>query len=152
MNFPDPPASISYRKLRQAIGWLGLLLPLLVVLVTKVFGDCDCLQDSISHYYYTIAGPVFVGVLWGLALVLIFYPTYDHDPRMDGILTTVSGVCAILIAMVPTNALSHDSCGLFVFEDAKLLLHELQNFHPHPPGQRFIRSGAFMETPPQPHL
>jgi hypothetical protein len=63
---------------------------------------------------------VFVGVLWGLGLVLIFYPTYEHDPMADGWLTTLSGVCALLIAMVPTNALSHDSCALFTFEDIKL--------------------------------
>jgi hypothetical protein len=116
---PDPPASISYKKLRQTIGWLGLALPLAVVVVTKMFGNCSILQDSISHYYYTIAGPVFVGIFWGLALVQIYYPTLEHDPRSDGVITTVSGICALCIAMFPTGLNSNPDCVLFSFGDSK---------------------------------
>ena len=63
-------AGISYNKLRQAIGWLGILLPLLVYLETQFVGDCHYLQDSISHYYYTVSNSFFVGILWGLGSVL----------------------------------------------------------------------------------
>ena len=74
-------AGISYQKLRLAIGFLGLALPILVCAETQIVGKCHCLQDSISHYYYTAGNSFFVGILWGLGLVLLFYPTYKNDPK-----------------------------------------------------------------------
>ncbi len=108
-------AGISYRKLRQTIGWLGILLPLIVYLDALIIGDCHCLQDSISHYYYTVAGVWFVGIFWGLGLVLFFYPSYKNEPSHDGLLTSLAGICAILVSLIPTNPDSKDSCAMFAF-------------------------------------
>lgn len=107
-------AGISYNKLRQAIGWLGILLPLLVYLETQFVGDCHYLQDSISHYYYTVSNSFFVGILWGLGLVLLFYPTYKTDPKNEGILTSIAGLCSICVSLFPTTQHSNNSCSIFM--------------------------------------
>jgi len=107
-------AGISYQKLRLAIGFLGLALPILVCAETQIVGKCHCLQDSISHYYYTAGNSFFVGILWGLGLVLLFYPTYKNDPKNEGPLTTIAGLCAIVVSVFPTTPLSHDSCSVMM--------------------------------------
>lgn len=110
--------TISYTMLRQAIGWLGLALPLLIYLHTKLIGNCCCLQDSISHYFYTTGQVWFIGILWGLGLVLIFYPTPEEGrlkKDRDGVLTTISGICAICVSLFPTNANSQDACEVFEY-------------------------------------
>lgn len=113
-------AAISYSKLRQTIGWLGILLPLIVYLDTRLVGDCQHLQDSISHYYYTTANVWFVGIFWGLGLVLFFYPAYKGEPNMDGKLTSFAGICALLVSLFPTNPDSNDSCAIFALCTSKL--------------------------------
>jgi hypothetical protein len=109
-------ASISYRNLRQTIGWLGILLPLMVYLITYFVCNCHYLQDSISHYYYTVANAWFVGTFWGLGLVLIFYPSYKHEPRTDGVLTSIAGFCALCVSLFPTNPHSNNSCAIFALQ------------------------------------
>jgi hypothetical protein len=134
MPTKNDPAKIKFQHLRICIGVLGILVPLSVVSIANIFGDCDYLQDSISHYYYTISGPTFVGVMFSLGLILIFYPTPPPDPITnmpapsafrwlrilpgdhDAGFTTTSGICSIAVALVPTNAFSDDSCALFCFD------------------------------------
>lgn len=110
---PDNSAAISYNKLRQTIGWLGLLLPLVLYFGTWWIGDCACLQDSISHYYYTVMGDVFVAVMVVLGMVLVFYPAYKEETKLDARLTLISGLCAICVPLFPTNANSNDTCQIF---------------------------------------
>ncbi len=109
---------ISYGKLRHAIGILGLSLPFLIFGHCAVFGDCHKLQDSISHYYYSMGNVWFIGILWALGLVLIFYPAYKNEPKRDATLTTISGICAICVSVFPTNSNSSDSCALFTYADS----------------------------------
>jgi len=116
----DNPAILSYNMLRQTIGWLGILLPLLIYLVVVVTDNCDHLQESISHYYYTRANSWFVGILWGLGLVLLFYPSYPDQPKRDGILTSIAGIGAILVPLFPTNVSHINSCGFFILPDSTI--------------------------------
>lgn len=113
-------ASIAYSKLRQTIGWLGLSLPLLVYLHTIILSDCECVQDSISHYYYTSANVLFVGIFWGLGLVLFFYPAYEGEPKTEAYLTSFAGICAICVSLFPTNSKCNDSCALFALSESPL--------------------------------
>jgi hypothetical protein len=113
-------ASISYSSLRHAIGILGIALPILIYYHCYTFCNWPHLQDSISHYYYTMGNVWFIGILWGLGLVLIFYPRYPGEPKIDAVLTTISGICAICVSLFPTNANSHDSCAVFQYRDSAL--------------------------------
>ena len=109
---------IYYKKLRQTIGWLGILLPLLVYLENGIIGNCDCLQDSISHYYYTVSNSFFVGILCGLGLVLLFYPSHPTDPKHEGLLTSIAGICSICVSLFPTTPHSSDSCAIFAWSES----------------------------------
>src|SRR5882672_3483938 len=110
-------AIISYRQLRQTIGVLGLTLPLLVYVTTVVVGSCGHVLDSISHYYYTIGNVWFIGIFWGLGLVLLFYPSYKNEPRRDSLLTSTSGICAICVSLFPTNW-KMGNCAMFEYRQS----------------------------------
>jgi hypothetical protein len=134
MHKKDDEAIIYFTRLRHTIGLLGLALPWIIRFHCGVCGKCGCLQDSISHYYYTFGSVWFVGILWGLGLVLIFYPTpraatvpingctwkicQVFKPKLDGILTTISGVLAICVTLFPTYDSSSDSCAIFHLHDS----------------------------------
>lgn len=70
------PRDLSHLAHRQLIGWLGILLPLLVVLISRLFPVKDMpgeMLDSISSFDYTSAIGVFVGSLFALAMFLFTY-------------------------------------------------------------------------------
>lgn len=103
----ERPVDLSTEAHRQLIGYLGLLLPVLLYLVSGV-RRTEALPawtplDSISAYYYSGAIAVFVGVLFGLALFLLTYQGYS-DSWADRALGRVGAVCALCVALFPTNA------------------------------------------------
>jgi len=98
---PDPQV-ISYQTLRRSIGWLGLSLPLVMVLGSFLFSTCKTVQPSISHYYYTNMREVFVGILCAVALFLFSYRGFS---RIDSISSNIAGFFALGIALFPTNLL-----------------------------------------------
>ncbi|MBI1343545.1 MAG: hypothetical protein GC171_11480 [Terrimonas sp.] len=108
----EDPRLISFNTLRKSIGWLGLLLPAAMLTGNLVFSHCHAIQDSNSHYYYTITGDLFVGILCAVALFLLSYKGYPGEP-VDNLLTSLAGICALGIAFLPTNDNSADSCAIF---------------------------------------
>lgn len=96
----EMPELISYQSARRAIGWLGILLPFLLISGAYVFDDAQRLQPSISHYYYTNMREVFVGLLWAVALFLF---TYKGHSKMDSLATNLAGILAVTISLFPTN-------------------------------------------------
>jgi hypothetical protein len=86
--------TISYFKLRQLIGILGILLPFALV----IFGGQ--LQPSLSHYYYSFSHIIFVGTLCALSTFLI---TYKGVYRLENWLANIAGFCAAGVALFPTN-------------------------------------------------
>lgn len=108
---------ISADSVRQAVGWLGVLLPALMIMGNSLLRDCDTIRSTISHYYYTITGYWFVGILFAVAMFLISYKGYD---RRDVMASSVAGFSAVLIALFPTNmetlvpaVMEIDNCVLF---------------------------------------
>jgi hypothetical protein len=96
MSLPKPsPVIISFLTLRKTIGFLGMLLPAMLLLVSLLFSDCRSIQYSISQYYYTIAGDVLVGVLSAVAIFLVSYKGYE---TIDNVASTVAGLCALGVA------------------------------------------------------
>ena len=91
---------ISYQKLRAFIGVTGLLLPVLVVLGSFLFGaGKNAWQISISHYYYSTMHIVFICILCMLGGFLI---TYQGKSPWESRLSNLAGYLAIGIAAFPT--------------------------------------------------
>lgn len=93
-------AVMSYFLLRQLIGIIGILLPFILMLGARFLGDCNTLQPSISHYYYSIMHIVFVGLLCLMGGFLI---TYRGKSNLENNTSNIAGLCAIFIAAFPTN-------------------------------------------------
>lgn len=107
--------------LRRMIGLLGTLLPF-VLLFGGYLSQCSILmRKSISAYYYTEVGYLFVGIMLVIGAYLVCYRGHSTNQvagaprcklcslirhwcpwiRDDG-LTSVAGVLAILVAVLPT--------------------------------------------------
>lgn len=106
---------ILYR-LRKSIGFLGLLLPtILMIIHLKIL-------NSISHYYYTSSGIFFIGILFAFGLILISYKGYDleEDERVsDDFMTSIAGIFALLTVIIPTSC--YDSGDTTINCDTKYL-------------------------------
>ncbi|QBE65449.1 DUF998 domain-containing protein [Pseudoduganella lutea] len=90
---------VSYKALRNTIGWAGLLMPL------AVRGGGLLLEgirttDSISAYYYTSMRDIFVAttVLTGVLLAC-----YRTSHLLDNIVATIAGLAAIGAALFPMD-------------------------------------------------
>ena len=98
---------MSYLGLRKAIGIIGLMLPFLLAIgnffAQRVLEDHlprAGLQGSVSHYYYTDMGNVFVGSLCAIGIFLLSYRGYERRDRIVGILACIF---AIGVALFPTT-------------------------------------------------
>ena len=87
----------SFIRLRQLIGVLGLLLPLILIIGNSIIPEIS-IQRSISHYYHTNMRDFFVGLLFLIGLFLITYKGYN---RLDNFISSLSGVAAMGIAIFP---------------------------------------------------
>lgn len=96
----ERPEVISYLNLRKTVGVLGILLPLIMIAGSFIFGACEEVQNSISAYYHTNMRNVFVGTISAIALFLFVYKGYN---RKDGITGTLGGIFALCVAFFPTS-------------------------------------------------
>lgn len=90
---------LSYLRLRKLIGICGLALPISAILVT---GD---LLPSISHYFYSTANILFVGILSILGVFLLSYKGFDKEEELisDNVATTIGGIAILLVVLIPTH-------------------------------------------------
>jgi len=93
----DDPLVLSYLWVRRAIGIIGIALPF-VLLIGGLVLDGVGVQSSISSYYYTVMGDVFVGSLCAQGVFLL---TYRYR-RFDAVLSTAAGLLVIAVALLPT--------------------------------------------------
>jgi hypothetical protein len=93
------PRLISYQNLRQAIGWIGVALPI-VVAAGKAVTQGPGIQESISAYYYTDMRNYFVGSLCAIGIFLMTYRGYDWRDLAAG---RMACVFAIGVAFFPTT-------------------------------------------------
>lgn len=86
---------INTTRLRCTIGWLGMLLPLIVLILSSVYGYG--FPDSISATYYipTCITP-FMIILGSAGLLLFSYKGYD---KQDDIICTIAGIFALGICL-----------------------------------------------------
>jgi hypothetical protein len=93
---------ISYLMLRKLVGWIGILLPFVLIVGNAVMSEGR--PDSMSGYYYTPMRNIFVGALCALGVFLIAYDGYDNVDRW---ITNIAGLCAIGVAFCPTKPSGH---------------------------------------------
>lgn len=89
---------VNYMFLRQTVGWIGTLLP--IVLLAGGAFTSTARPDSMSGYYYTDMRNIFVGTLCALGVFLVAYRGYDG---VDESITNVAGFAAIGVALFPTK-------------------------------------------------
>lgn len=96
----DRDALISYKALRKAIGWIGILIPVVLIWGSYQFSECRQVQPSISHYYYTNVRELFVGAISGVALFLF---CYKGCSRLDSRCANFAGFFGLIVALFPTD-------------------------------------------------
>jgi hypothetical protein len=87
----------SYLLLRRAIGWIGTLLPIVLIAGDAAFSSTG-LPDSLSDYYYTPMRNVLIGSLCVLGVFLV---VYDVGVRAYCWITNVAGVGVLGVAFLP---------------------------------------------------
>jgi hypothetical protein len=94
----------AYTHLQQIVGVIAFLLPFVVAIGNMCFNGIE-LKGSISAYYYTPMGGVFVGALFALAVFLL---SYNYRPlpkfRLDNILSTLASAVTVGVALLPTTS------------------------------------------------
>ena len=105
MTPPEEQDDESTHAHRQIIGYCGLLLPLLVWLVAgwrpmPNTGQWTTLE-SISCYYYSGAGAVYIGVISGLAFFLFGYRGYSRSQWPDILLSYIAAIAAVCVVLFP---------------------------------------------------
>ena len=94
--------ALSYRNMRAITGYVGLTLPVVLLLAGLVDGH---IESSLSAYYYTKVGNVFTGALCVIGIFLLAYRLTAW--AIDNVATTVAGISALGVAFfhaAPENA------------------------------------------------
>jgi len=110
----------SYLALRRAVGWIGILLPFVLMLGMLLIFRENVILRNVSLYYHTGMRDVFVGSLCAIGLFLFFYKGYD---RWDNVSGNLAGLLAFAIALFPTveegpynwSAIVHFICAALFF-------------------------------------
>lgn len=112
---------ISHITLRKVIGFIGIFLPIVLVLGSFLSGKYQTVQPSISDYYYTTMGDLFVGSLCAISLFLFCYKGYDNRDNITANIAAFLGIC---IAVFPTSThLERKHIGLIEDEKISSAIH-----------------------------
>ena len=90
---------INTVRLRNSLGVLGMLLPIIVLVLSLVNGFG--IPDSISAtYYLDPCITPFMIILGAAGILLIYYQGYD---KQDDIICTLAGIFALFICLFPCS-------------------------------------------------
>lgn len=100
MTYGDHPDYIqSQRKTATFVGLVAIGLPT-VLAFGAILGEA-CFHDSMSHFYYTrFLGSAFIG---GLIFIGSFLLAYRGETPTEKWLASFAGICAIGVAVMPTQ-------------------------------------------------
>lgn len=90
----------NVKRLRCFIGWLAILLPWIVVILSLAFGYS--FPESISATYYRAECITPFMIILGSASILLMY--YDGYDKTDDILNTIAGILGLCICFFPCAA------------------------------------------------
>ena len=105
--FADQGDDLSGHVHRQLIGYIGLVLPFLLIALALARDGLERWRalESISAYYYTGAVAAFVGMLVALALFLFAYRGYSNAAgQADRWAAKLASLAALGVAFFPTAA------------------------------------------------
>lgn len=97
-NSTDSSLVLSYLSLRKAIGYIGIALPFVLAFGNLLLPKKPGMPGSISAYYYTNMGNVFVGSLCAIGIFLFSYRGYDEKDNRAG---NLACLFALGVAMFP---------------------------------------------------
>jgi hypothetical protein len=126
---PNPSLVLSYLSLRKAVGWLGLLLPFILALGDILIFHHYQVQSSISAYYYTGMGRVFIGLLCAIG---VFHLATEGHTNIDKYAGRLACILAACVAWFPTEPASptpsQHHVGMVHYISATLLFSTLAFF------------------------
>jgi hypothetical protein len=95
----------TFRRIRKAIGWLGIALPVTLVILSLFPYFKTGIKGSISDYYYTNFREILTGILCAVSLFLIRYRGTRNKVfwKNDSLMTNIAGIMALGVALLPTN-------------------------------------------------
>ena len=142
----------SYWTLRKAVGWIGLLLPFVLMLGSILIFKGKLVESSVSYYYHTGMRDVFVGALCAVALFLFFYSGFD---KWDDWAGNLGGLFALGVAWFPTTksgpedwaGIVHLVCAILFFltlASFSLLLFTKTEKGKRPKGRKKKRNGIYI--------
>jgi len=90
----------SYLALRKTVGWIGILLPFVLMIGLIILFKEKTILKSISLYYHSGMRDLFVGSLCAISLFLFFYKGYN---KWDNRAANLAAFFALGIAFFPTT-------------------------------------------------
>jgi len=96
---------ISYKLLRTTVGVLGIALSAILILGDRIIFSEPRLRESISAYYHSGMGDVFVGTLCAIA---VFMFAYRGPLWIDNLAGNLACFFAVGVALFPTTPLIED--------------------------------------------
>ena len=96
---------LSYHRVRMALGFMGLVLPLLLA-VGGLLAHGD-IQPSVSDFFHTTLRDIYVGGLCVIGVFLVSYRGYSRgsdEVFSDNIIATVGGCAAFGVAFFPNES------------------------------------------------
>ncbi|HYF68747.1 MAG TPA: hypothetical protein VD884_11455 [Ohtaekwangia sp.] len=147
---PTPAIEVvSYLTMRKTIGWLGMLLPFLLLTGNLILNNTGLFnsdwfvqlhdkyayenegsfKSSVSHYYYTTMGEIFTGTLLAVAIFMFCYTGHPKRPEdkgfSDNTMTNLAGIFALGVVAFPTTseAVMKDNLRSFISSDTVGWIH-----------------------------
>ena len=91
----------SYLFMRTLIGFIGLTLPIVLIVGDNLLNpNSPMVRGSLSGYYYTGSRDFFVGGMSAIAVFLVTYKVFERS--LNNLLTVIAGISAQLVAYFPT--------------------------------------------------
>ncbi len=113
----------SFLAVRRFIGFIGLALPVLLILYTFL-AESSGPKDSISAYFYSGGREILVGSLFAIGVFLYAYKGFDKDKRKptDKFVARAAAIFAIGVAFFPMSWAASGALNELVCTWAKCLL------------------------------
>jgi hypothetical protein len=92
----------SYLLMRAIIGFIGITLPIVLVVGDHLLGpNAPFLRSALSDYYFSGTRDAFVGGMFSIGVFLVTYKIFERT--ISNVLTLISGLAALAVGLFPTS-------------------------------------------------